>query len=118
MNHNRVLAAPAIPCTPMTIQPLPHPPPRRQHLTPMAHEPHLYPLAAGTTHASLRRCAGGESTRHMAPIPSLTRSLCSGSLAAHLLCTLSMPPAMAPALEAPIAALRPRSTSHLTPHGA
>ena len=52
-------------------------------LAPMAHE-HPYPLAAGTAHASLRRrCASGESIYHMAPIPSLTRSLCSGSLAAR-----------------------------------
>ena len=85
----------------MTIQPLPHLPPRRRPLTPMAHKPHLYPLAASTAHASLRRCAGGESTWHMVPIPSLTKPLCSGSLAAHLPRTLSTPPAMAPALEAP-----------------
>ena len=72
----------AIPCTlvhrDVMIKPLPHRP-----LVPMAHE-HPYPLAAGTAHASLRRrCASGESIYHMAPIPSLTRSLCSGSLAAR-----------------------------------
>jgi hypothetical protein len=98
---------------PMMTQPLLYPPPRRRPLMPMAHKPHLYPLATGTVHASLQHCAGGESTRHIAPIPSLTRSLCSGSLAAHLPRTLSMPPAMAPALEAPIGALRLRSTSTL-----
>jgi hypothetical protein len=84
-------------CTslPVTIQSLPHPPPRRLNrpLAPMAHKPHLYPLAGGTAHTSLRRrCAGGEPARHMAPIPSLTRFLCSGSLTARVLRTCQRRP--------------------------
>ena len=45
--------------------------------TPRAHGTQAAKLAVGTAHVSLRRRRAGEPARHIAPIPSLTRPLCS-----------------------------------------